>query len=188
MRAMCPKLSRGEVAAYAAPFPDERFPAGARRFPTLVPILPDDPAIPDNRRAWQALGRFRSPFLTAFTDSDPVTRGHARALPARRSPARRGSRTRRSAARATSCRRTRAKSSRGSRSTSSRARRTPERARVPILPPPDNDYRGSRIAIWFLWLQIAVNAFRGWVHVFWADSGAGRIAGHRSRAPTARPW
>ena len=46
-----------------------------------------------------------------------------------------------------------------------------------ILPPPDDDYRGSRIAIWFLWLQIAVNAFRGWVHVFWADSGAGRIAG-----------
>jgi hypothetical protein len=48
---------------------------------------------------------------------------------------------------------------------------------VPILPPPDNDYRGSRLAIWFLWLQIAVNVFRGWVHVFWADSGASRIAG-----------
>jgi hypothetical protein len=48
---------------------------------------------------------------------------------------------------------------------------------VPILPPPDNDYRGSRIAVWFLWLQIAVNAFRGWVHVFWSDSGAARIAG-----------
>jgi hypothetical protein len=48
---------------------------------------------------------------------------------------------------------------------------------VAILPPPDNEYRGSRLAIWFLWFQIAVNAFRGWVHVFWADSGAGRIAG-----------
>lgn len=48
---------------------------------------------------------------------------------------------------------------------------------MPILPPPDNDYRGSRLAIWFLWFQIAVNVFRGWVHVFWADSGAGRIAG-----------
>jgi hypothetical protein len=46
-----------------------------------------------------------------------------------------------------------------------------------FLPAPDNDYRGSRIAIWFLWFQIAVNAFRGFVHVFWADSGAGRIAG-----------
>ena len=48
---------------------------------------------------------------------------------------------------------------------------------MPILPPRDDDYRGSPIAVWFLWLQIALNAFRGWVHVFWADSGAGRIAG-----------
>ena len=46
-----------------------------------------------------------------------------------------------------------------------------------ILPPPDNDYRGSQLAAWFLWFQIAVNAFRGFVHVFWDDSGAGRIAG-----------
>jgi haloalkane dehalogenase len=75
MRAMCPGLSAAEVAAYAAPFPDDRFQSGARRFPTLVPILPDDPAIADNRRAWQALGRFERPFLTAFTDGDPVTAG-----------------------------------------------------------------------------------------------------------------
>lgn len=46
-----------------------------------------------------------------------------------------------------------------------------------ILPPSDNDYRGSQLAIWFLWLQIAVNVFRGFVHVSWDDSGAGRIAG-----------
>jgi len=75
MRVLCAKLSAAELAAYAAPFPDERFLAGARRFPTLVPILPDDPAIPDNRGAWEALGKFTRPFLTAFTDSDPVTAG-----------------------------------------------------------------------------------------------------------------
>jgi haloalkane dehalogenase len=75
MRAMCPKLSQAEIAAYAAPFPDDSYQAGARRFPTLVPILPDDPALPDNRRAWEALRRFERPFLTAFTDSDPVTAG-----------------------------------------------------------------------------------------------------------------
>jgi hypothetical protein len=45
------------------------------------------------------------------------------------------------------------------------------------LPPPDNDYRGSRVAIWFLWLHVALNAFRGGVHVFLPDSGAARIAG-----------
>ena len=75
LRAMCPVLSAAEVAAYDAPFPGESFVAGARRFPTLVPIIPDDPAIPDNRRAWEELRAFSKPFLTAFTDSDPVTKG-----------------------------------------------------------------------------------------------------------------
>ncbi len=46
-----------------------------------------------------------------------------------------------------------------------------------ILPPRDDAYRGSVLAIAFLWLQIALNAFRGFVHVFWPDSGAGSIAG-----------
>ena len=46
-----------------------------------------------------------------------------------------------------------------------------------LLPPRDDHYEGSRLAIAFLWLLVAVNLFRGWVHVFWADSGAGRIAG-----------
>ena len=34
------------VAAYDAPFPDDRYKAGARQFPVLVPISPDDPAAP----------------------------------------------------------------------------------------------------------------------------------------------
>jgi haloalkane dehalogenase len=75
LRAMVPRLSPAEVRAYDAPFPDERHLAGARRFPSLVPILPDDPAAADNRRAWEWLRAFAKPFLTAFTDGDPVTRG-----------------------------------------------------------------------------------------------------------------
>ena len=66
-------LSAAVIAAYDAPFPDDRYQAGARQFPTLVPITPDDPAAPANRAAWAALGRFEKPFLSAFSDSDPIT-------------------------------------------------------------------------------------------------------------------
>lgn len=69
------ELSPEEVAAYDAPFPDESYKAGARQFPLLVPIAPDDPAVPANRAAWQSLERFEKPFLTAFSDGDAVTRG-----------------------------------------------------------------------------------------------------------------
>ena len=63
------------VAAYDAPFPDDTYKAGARQFPALVPTSPDDPASEPNRRAWDALRRWEKPFLCAFSDSDPITRG-----------------------------------------------------------------------------------------------------------------
>ncbi len=63
------------VAAYDAPYPDESFKSGARQFPTLVPASPQDPATEANRRAWKVLERWTKPFLTAFSDSDPITAG-----------------------------------------------------------------------------------------------------------------
>ena len=71
------------VAAYDAPFPDESFKEGARQFPTLVPISPDDPAAAANRAAWKVLETFDKPFLTAFSDGDPITAGSDRVLQAR---------------------------------------------------------------------------------------------------------
>jgi haloalkane dehalogenase len=73
-------VSDAAVAAYNAPFPDESHCAGARAFPMLVPVTPDDPAAAANRLAWHGLRRFERPFLTAFADSDPVTSGADRHL------------------------------------------------------------------------------------------------------------
>ncbi len=75
-------LSAGARAAYDAPFPSERYKAGARAFPRLVPAEPDNPAVPDNQRAWEELGRWEKPFLTAFGDRDPIFRGADRVLQA----------------------------------------------------------------------------------------------------------
>jgi haloalkane dehalogenase len=67
-------------AAYDAPFPDETYKAGARMFPMLVPSRPDDPAHDANVAAWAGLAAFDRPFLTAFSDSDPITAGAHRQL------------------------------------------------------------------------------------------------------------
>ncbi|HRE00346.1 MAG TPA: haloalkane dehalogenase [Ilumatobacteraceae bacterium] len=63
------------IAAYDAPFPDDSYKAGARVLPSLVPSAPDDPASADNLAAWTVLESFTKPFLCAFSDSDPITKG-----------------------------------------------------------------------------------------------------------------
>lgn len=69
------ELAPEVVAAYDAPFPGPAYKAGTRAFPKLVPTTPDDPAAAANRAAWEALGNWRKPFLTAFSNRDPIMRG-----------------------------------------------------------------------------------------------------------------
>jgi haloalkane dehalogenase len=74
------KLSAEELAAYDAPFPDESYKTAARVFPMLVPISPDDPAAEANKNAWKILAKWQKPFLTCFSDKDPITKGGEKAM------------------------------------------------------------------------------------------------------------
>jgi len=69
------KLSKDVLNGYDAPFPDDSFKAGARILPSLVPINTDDPEHEANKKAIELFKQWKKPFLTAFSDKDPITRG-----------------------------------------------------------------------------------------------------------------
>ena len=68
-------LTPQQVAAYDAPFPSRKYKVAARLFPTFVPTTPDDPERQNNERAWDFFKQCQKPFLTLFSNRDPVTRG-----------------------------------------------------------------------------------------------------------------
>ncbi len=68
-------FSKQERKAYDAPFPSAKYKAGARAFPRLVPTTPNDPANAANKAAWKILEKWNKPFLTLFSNGDPIMRG-----------------------------------------------------------------------------------------------------------------
>jgi len=73
-------LSEKVFEAYNAPFPSEEYKAGARIFPTLVPIAQDDPESIKNLKAWEKLKSWNKPFLTIFGDEDNIMIGAEKAF------------------------------------------------------------------------------------------------------------
>lgn len=68
-------LSKGERRAYNAPFPSTQYKAATRAFPRLVPTTPNDPASQANHEAWGILENWEKPFVTLFSNGDPIMRG-----------------------------------------------------------------------------------------------------------------
>jgi len=74
------RLDDAVIAAYDAPFPDDTYKTAARTLPSLVPTSADDPAHDANTKAWEVLRSYDRPFLCAFSDGDPITKGGERAF------------------------------------------------------------------------------------------------------------
>ncbi len=70
------------LAAYDAPFPEESYCAGPRQLPLLMGLTPGSACADLNRRTMGTLAAFEGPFLTAFSEDDPATRGWAEVLQA----------------------------------------------------------------------------------------------------------
>jgi haloalkane dehalogenase len=56
-------------------FPSKEYKAGARIFPTLVPIDHDNPESIKNIEAWEKLKLWNKPFLTIFGNEDDIMTG-----------------------------------------------------------------------------------------------------------------
>lgn len=60
------------IAAYEAPFPTAGSKAGAKAFPLLIPLSPDDPGAEEGQAAVEALRADARPALLMWGDADPV--------------------------------------------------------------------------------------------------------------------
>jgi haloalkane dehalogenase len=60
------------LAAYDAPYPDAASKAGARAFPLMIPLRPDDPGAAAGRSTLTALRDWDGPVLMLWADGDPI--------------------------------------------------------------------------------------------------------------------
>lgn len=60
------------LRGYDAPYPDDTYKAGARVFPALIPVRPDDPSSDAVRASRAILAASSMPFLTVYGEQDPI--------------------------------------------------------------------------------------------------------------------
>jgi haloalkane dehalogenase len=73
LKLTCPHLSEDECAVYDAPFPDNSYKAGVRRFPEIVPDRPDAPGAELSRQAREWLRtQWSGQVFMAIGMKDPV--------------------------------------------------------------------------------------------------------------------
>jgi haloalkane dehalogenase len=75
LEAVAGPLPKDVLAAYDAPFPDRSYKAGLRQLIALIPLTRNDPGAAIGGATMAVLERWRKPFLTAYSDGDPATRG-----------------------------------------------------------------------------------------------------------------
>jgi haloalkane dehalogenase len=71
-RACTTPLPHEVLRAYDAPYPADEYKAGARVFPALIPVTPDDPSAAAVRASREALAGWTRPFLTVYGEKDPI--------------------------------------------------------------------------------------------------------------------
>ena len=73
VRGACKRDPGDEViAGYDAPYPNAASKAGARAFPLMLPLTPEDPGADAGQRVLEALRGDQRPKLVLWADSDPV--------------------------------------------------------------------------------------------------------------------
>lgn len=73
-----PPLTRAEILAWNAPYPDASYKMAIRSFPEMVPDSPQRPEAVANLAAWRYLEKFQKPFMTIFGGFDAVSLPSAR--------------------------------------------------------------------------------------------------------------
>ena len=71
-RACTTSLPAEVLRGYDAPYPSEEYKAGARVFPALIPVRPDDPSAAAVRASRAMLATSSMPFLTVYGEQDPI--------------------------------------------------------------------------------------------------------------------